>query len=188
MKLNLVSYDTKMSNMSNIDHIKILTTRFNNDTWRENNNYRIKHNIPCIYCVPQRISDTIEYNSIVFVFEMNNSINQIEGIGLIRNVINNDDKPPRIHQEGNFNRFCYQGNYHISREQIERKYSNFWLEKIEYILFKGKEHLKRGGGMTSLTDKILRKKMDKIKTIFQDEVDYISLMNEIKNIFVEYYK
>jgi hypothetical protein len=111
----------------------ILTTRFNNDTWRENNDYRIKNNIPCIYCVPQKIKDSIEPNSIVFVFEMNNSINQIEGIGLIRNILTND-KQPRIYQEGNFNRFCYRGKYHISREQIERKYSYLWLEKIEYIL------------------------------------------------------
>jgi len=165
----------------------ILTTRFNNDTWRENNDYRIKNNIPCIYCVPQKIKDSIEANSIVFVFEMNNSINQIEGIGLIRNILTND-KQPRIYQEGNFNRFCYLGKYHISREQIERKYSYLWLEKIEYILFKGREHLKRGGGMTSLTDKILKKKTDKIKKLFNVDVDYHSLSKEIKNIFVDYYK
>jgi hypothetical protein len=42
--------------------------------------------------------------------------------------------------------------------------------------------------MTSLTDKILKKKTDKIKKLFNVDVDYHSLSKEIKNIFVDYYK
>ena len=63
----------------------IVTTRFNNDTLETNYSYRRKYGYPCIYCCPSELSPKISYNTPLFVIEMNNQKNQIEGIGLIKN-------------------------------------------------------------------------------------------------------
>ena len=65
--------------------ITVVTTRFNKETLVSNYNYRQKHGFKCMYCCPSEISPKISYNTPVFVIEMNNSINKIEGIGLIKN-------------------------------------------------------------------------------------------------------
>ena len=65
--------------------IKIVSTRFNDVTWQENLDYRTKHNIECIYGTPLELHQSICLDTNVFVLEMNNSKNKIEGIGLIRN-------------------------------------------------------------------------------------------------------
>jgi hypothetical protein len=64
----------------------LATTRFNKDTleqnimWREKNEWK-----GCIYGIPMKMSETIPYGSTVFILEMNNDINKIVGIGLIKN-------------------------------------------------------------------------------------------------------
>ena len=64
----------------------LLTSRFNNATWQENQQYRSLHgNIKCIYCSPSLISQTIPTESIMFILEMNNDTNRIMGIGMTRN-------------------------------------------------------------------------------------------------------
>ena len=63
----------------------IVTSRFNNETLETNYAYRRKHGYACMYCCPQELSPKIHYNTPVFVIEMNNQKNQIEGIGLIQN-------------------------------------------------------------------------------------------------------
>ena len=66
----------------------LASTRFNNSTLEENEKYRIKTNNACVYCSPQRMSYKIKTDSLVFIVEMNNELNQIEGIGLIKNTVN----------------------------------------------------------------------------------------------------
>ena len=39
-----------------------------------------------MYCCPSELSPKIPYNTPVFVIEMNNSTNKIEGIGLIKKI------------------------------------------------------------------------------------------------------
>lgn len=75
---------------------------------------------------------------------MNNSTNQLNGIGLIRNSLI-VDKPYNIYDDDNYNRFIYKGDLWISRETILEQDSDI-LILIENILFKGKSHLKRQGG------------------------------------------
>jgi hypothetical protein len=68
--------------------ITIASTRFNKQTWDENCSYREKRKLPgCIYCSPLPLSSRISPNSLLFVIEMNNSRNKIEGIGLIHNYL-----------------------------------------------------------------------------------------------------
>ena len=93
----------------------LITTRFNNDTWTENIKYRQVYNTPCIYGSPQELnSNKIQYQTSIFVIEMNNTTNQIEGIGLIKN-FNHTDKYYLIHSDYNYNRYIYKSNYRLDR-------------------------------------------------------------------------
>ena len=96
----------------------IVTTRFTHTTWESNEKYRAKNNITgCIYGSPQEMSPKILNDSIVFVVEMNNDSNTIEGIGLVRNRAYLD-KYYNIYKEGNYNRFVYKSNYRLDRDKL----------------------------------------------------------------------
>ena len=154
----------------------IVSTRFTNTTWEENCLYRNKHGYKgCIYGSPQEMSPKILIDSIVFVVEMNNTINKIEGIGLIRNrpLL---DKYYKIHEDCNYNRFTYKSNYRLDREIITRQ-NVMVVDMLEQILFKGKTHLKRGSGFTTIPEKLL--KDASIKN------DNINMMSEIRKIFID---
>lgn len=135
--------------------ISITTTRFNKDTWNENQIYRSR--LPpnsCIYGVPSQLSCKIPLRNLVFVIEMNNSTNKIEGIGLIRNQ-NHYDKYYKIYQYGNYNRYTYKSEYHLDRTQLLIENEEL-VTLLEVVLFKGKTHLKRGSGFTMITEKCLK--------------------------------
>ena len=120
------------------------------------------------------MSPKIPIGSLVFVVEMNNSTNQIEGIGLIRN----DPKINRpIYTIGNFNRYTYQGKYHINRDQILQKNPKL-VECLDYILFKEKTHMKRGSGLTIIPEKLLKHRIC-------EEMD---IKGEIRDLFIQMYK
>ena len=147
----------------------LASTRFNNSTLEENEKYRIKTNNPCIYCSPQRMSPKIKVDSLVFIVEMNNELNKIEGIGLIKNTVNLD-KYFKVYETCNFNRYVFKGKYRIGREEIIR-YNSQLVEILDDILFKGKTHLKRGAGITTITDKLLKTERCKgldIKTVIKE--------------------
>ena len=66
----------------------ILTTRFTTETYLENIKWREKNNYKgCIYNLKNRISDQNLYDKPYFVLEMNNEINKVMGIGVIKNKI-----------------------------------------------------------------------------------------------------
>lgn len=131
----------------------IVSTRFNNETIRQNRAYIESNGLGgCIYPVPQRLSPHIHINSLVFVVEMNNTTNMVEGVGLIRNAVKTD-KYYKVYEDLNFNRYVYQGKYHMYRDEIEPRI----LEIMETILFRGKTHSKRGSGMTCIPVKLLEK-------------------------------
>jgi hypothetical protein len=140
----------------NSGKITIASTRFNNYTWNENLNYRNKiHHDGCIYGCPQSISTKIPEESLLYIFEMNNSLNRIEGIGVIKNKIYYDNYY-KIYSDGNYNRFVYRSNYRIDREHLEVNYPDI-LTLFELLLFKGKTHLKRGFGITRVPEKLIDK-------------------------------
>jgi hypothetical protein len=151
----------------------IVSTRYNDTTWQENINYRKKHNYDgCIYGAPHMLSNKILIDSLVFVVEMNNSLNRIEGIGLMRNNIRLD-KYMGVYTDGNFNRYVYKGNYHIDRELIIR-YNSALVDIFDYILFKEKTHLKRGAGFTTIPEKLLRHKI----------CQHMDIKKEVKGLFI----
>ena len=161
------------------------TTRFDEITWQENCVYRKKHNLSGpIYCAPMKMRETIPVDTLVFVIEMKNlkkkkktdSGGQIEGIGLIKNrhIPLEDRVKYCVYEEGNFNRYIYKGEYRIDRE-ILQNYNVKLVEFLDYILFTGKTHLKRGNGFMQVPDKLI-KKTD------------INILECIKEIFLQHFK
>lgn len=157
--------------------ISIVTSRFNNDTWRENCEYRKTNSIKgCIYCSPQQLSSKIYSNSSLFVVEMNNTTNKIQGIGLITNKIQ-FDKYYKVYEIGNYNRYTYKSEYRIDRETLLQVFPKI-VTIFDYILFKEKTHLKRGSGMTQIPEKLLR----------HAKCDEIDILKELKILFYNQFK
>jgi hypothetical protein len=150
----------------------VVTGRFNSETLISNYEYRKKRDFNCIYCCPSKLSPKIQYNTLVFVIEMNNSTNMIEGIGLIKNKPETD-RYYKVHLDGNTNRYIYIGNYFINRKTIEDCNPHL-VQILEQILFKGKTHSKRGSGLTIIPEKVL--KLDVCKDI--------NIKKDIKDIFL----
>ena len=151
----------------------LVTTRFDDYTWSENINFREQHNLlGCIYGSPQPMSPKIIQDSLVFVVEMNNQMNQIEGIGVIKNTIRLD-KYFRVYETGNFNRYVFRGKYRISREEL-LKIDDKLVTILDYILFKEKTHLKRGSGFTQIPEKLLK----------HTKCENMDIKNTIKHIFL----
>lgn len=137
----------------------LVTSRFTNETLETNQNYKRKKNITgCIYGSPQEMSPKIMNDSLVFVIEMNNDTDSIEGIGLIRKRPYLD-KYYRIYEQGDYNRFVYKSNYRIDRETLW-EHNRALVKVLEYALFGEKTHLKRGSGFTTVTQKFLMSKKD----------------------------
>ena len=158
-----------------MNQIFIVSTRFNENTWNQNLSFRRKHpDLGCIYGSPKPLTEKIMIETPLFVVEMNNSTNKIEGIGLIRN-------HPKINRPiyniGNFNRYTYQGNYRINREQFLEKNPKL-VECLDYILFKEKTHMKRGSGLTIIPEKLLKHRI----------CEEIDIKSEIRNLFIQMFK
>jgi hypothetical protein len=153
----------------------LVTTRYDNKTWQETLNYRIRRRLNCIYGPPCPLSEKIELGTPVFVIEMNNSINQIMGIGLINN--RTEDRTYKIYEDTNFNRYIYIGKYHISREILD-EYNSLLVYILDEILFKGKTHSKRGAGLTKIPEKVLKLEI----------CERIDIKKEIKKIFIYHFR
>ena len=150
----------------------VVTGRFNSETIIPNYEYRKRHNLKCIYCCPSRLSPKIPHESLVFVIEMNNTTNMIEGIGLIKNKFDLT-KYYKVHSDPNSNRYIYIGNYFMDRKTIYDINSQL-VYILEQILFKGKTHSKRGSGLTTIPEKVLK------LYICKD----INIKNDIKQLFI----
>jgi len=155
---------------------EVVTGRFNNETRDANYTYRKKHNFQCIYSCPLELSPKISYNTPVFVIEMNNTVNKIEGIGLIKNKPETK-KYYKVHSDGNTNRYTYIGEYYIERDIID-DYNAPLLYALEEILFKGKTHSKRGSGLTTIPERVLK----------FDVCEGINVKKEIKDLFIYYFR
>jgi hypothetical protein len=130
----------------------IASTRFNNDTYNENISYRKQSSIPVIYGTSIRIQEKYDVGTLMFVVEMNNDENHIEGIGLIRNTLVYNKKH-NIYSNSDYNRYLYKGEYWLSRDTILAKDAEI-AEICDTVLFKGKSHLKRVSGISVLTKQL----------------------------------
>jgi hypothetical protein len=113
----------------------------------------------------------IDIGATIFVVEMNNSKNEIEGIGLIKNrPITNKSG---IYEERQFNRYVFIGEYRINRDVLLR-YNTQLVHSLDHILFKEKTHLKRGCGMTTIPEKLLKHEI----------CQQMNIKMEIRNLFI----
>ena len=132
--------------------ITLASTRFNDETWNENIEYRRTNELQgCIYGTPNPMSELIPLNTNVVICEMNNSCDKIMGFGLIKNYLY-VNQYYKIYSRGNYNRFTYKSDYRIDRDELNKDEVTV-LEDLEKIVFKGKGHLKRGFGITSIPEK-----------------------------------
>lgn len=146
-----------------------MTSRFNNQTWQENINYREKQkNIDCIYCSPEPISLSVPNDSIMFILEMNNDIDKIIGIGMVRN------KPICgkyfVYDNGNYNRYVYIGKNRIPREEMTAEEDEI-MKVFDILCFTGNRHMKRGQGIKKFPVEMLYRCSQKL-----DLVDFIRKM------------
>ncbi len=160
----------------------LASTRFINSTYIENITYREKCDEMAIYGTLVKIQCKYMIGAIMFVIEMNNETNVVEGIGLIKNHVIYD-KQYKIYKNNDYNRCVYKGNYWISRESILRIDPTI-IEICDLILFKGKSHLKRQTGITVLTEKLFTNwplyKLHGLKNSIK--ILFISTFRKIENI------
>ena len=174
-----IARNQRIKSLANIKRIPkkhyIMTTRFNDKSHDEMLSYcQNIRGLKCIYGVPKEISTHVVKDSIMFVLEMNNDKNRIEGIGMVRNTA----FPSRygVYEDGNYNRFSYLGKARIDRSDMT-EYENTILTAMDIICFKGKRHLKRSHGITMFPPDILEKckeKMDLTEYIINMFKDRIS--------------
>lgn len=149
----------------------IMSTRFSNETYEQNRLYRELNGIQeYIYCQRIQIKSQIPLNTLLYLVEMNNSTNQILGIGLIKNFIVTD-KCHKVYSSNDLNRYIYKTNYRLDREELLSNPS--LLVALETICFKGKTHLKRIPGISVIPDKLL----------FQPHFKHINFKLEISHLF-----
>ena len=157
---------------------KIGTVRFTDQTYQNNLDWKIRKNWKgCCYGFDKLMPNSINIGDKVYIIEMNNSINEIMGIGLIRNH-NRADKRYCIYSDGNYNRYNYRSDYRIDRAEF-KKNNNSLLELLELLVFKGYTHLKRGQGIQL----VKKKKYKEIESKFSKE----DVLNMIKNLFIMKY-
>jgi hypothetical protein len=149
----------------------IVTTRFNDTTWKENADYRKSHSsFGCIYGVPDQVCGNFKEKSIMFVLEMNNSINRIMGIGMVANICH--VKKYRIYEDDNYNRYAYVGKYRIDRTTVSDN-DEIIFQVLDHLCFMGSGHQKKLTGIKGFTlDKLFKLKKNKDL----DLVDYMKGM------------
>jgi hypothetical protein len=133
----------------------LMTSRFNNSTWKENQFYRDSHpEIGCIYCSPEPISSQINTDSIMFILEMNNDTNKIMGVGMVRN--HSILGKYFVYDNGNYNRYVFIGKNRIDRSEMTDEEERI-MKVFDILCFNGNKHMKRGQGLKSFpTDMLYR--------------------------------
>ena len=149
-----------MNNNVEKSRLQICVTRFNDETFKQNQSYRNENKIKCIYGTPVKITENILPSTNIMVIEMNNSKNIIEGFGIIKNKLAPSPNGKRCHyiyNDNNYNRYIYKSNNRIDKDDLNKDEKKI-IRKLEDILFKTKGHMKRGQGIQNIPDKIKKNK------------------------------
>tara|TARA_B100000780_G_scaffold103726_1_gene72569 strand:+ start:2795 stop:3259 length:465 start_codon:yes stop_codon:yes gene_type:complete len=146
--------------------MELCVTRFNNETYLENKNFREKHSINCLYSTPVKITDNILPNQEIIILEMNNTNNSIEGIGIIQNKLYLKEKY-RIYSDKNYNRYTYKSKYRIDKKEMH-DYELIIIKNLEKLIFKSPFHCKRGQGIQMIPKHIKKNK----------ELNYCKILND----------
>jgi hypothetical protein len=131
----------------------ILTTRFTTETLATNRAAAAKMGAQCLYSAPAPIDATIPPNAVVFVIEMDNSANNIAGIGMLRN--SGAHNRYTIYEDSRYNAFTYTGPYRIARADLSAD-EMVTFRVLETLCMTGAYHMKRLAGITRFPDDALR--------------------------------
>ena len=149
----------------------LASTRFNAETWRQNKSWRENNDYNgCIYGSPVRIKDDVPIGANIIILEMQNDINKIAGIGLIKNNLALERRY-KIYEWGNYNRYTYKGELRIDRSSCTEAEEKV-MRILDQLMFKGSRHLKRGSGITCLPGWIVHNRhinfAEKITNMFKE--------------------
>lgn len=126
----------------------VAVTRFNDYTWKENEEFRNVQNFSgCLYNSPTVIATVVPINSNVLVIEMNNTQRKILGIGLIRNTLH--PRRIKVYSDDFYNRHTYYSRQRVGREAFTEDEIKM-LIILEELVFYGSGHLQRGRGIQKL--------------------------------------
>lgn len=144
----------------------ICTTRFNTETLQQNCVWRRRNQKmdECVYGSPIPVKPAVRGSAWMIVLEMQNDVNKIVGIGLVKNSPNlpgvaiphnsgSKKTSVSVYNCGNYNRFIYQGAYRIdllSNEIELTREEQLVIKMLELALFYGANHSKRGKGICEL--------------------------------------
>ena len=157
------------------------TVRFSNETFQENKKWREENDWDgCIYGSPTPIAKSPYWRKVgmgakIFILEMNNDEDRIEGIGLIKNYIRYD-LSAGIYSDSNYNRYIYRSIHRKDRKDIENKDI---LKFLETLVFKSKGHLKRSHGISLIP--ITWKNNIKKNFVFKKRMLKPPIMKALKN-------
>jgi hypothetical protein len=130
--------------------IKLGVTRFNIETYNQNKRWReSRYYDGCIYGSSVKIKESVSPQCVIIIFEMNNSLDIIEGIGIIKNIIIH--KKYNIYNDNNYNRYIYKSNFRLDKKDFDESLREIIIN-LEKLLFTGKTHLKRGHGIQLVSD------------------------------------
>jgi len=147
----------------------LLTSRFNNKTWSENCDFKRRFSkISCVYCAPVMISSQIPVDAVMFILEMNNDVNTITGIGMVRNHPANKHLP--VYENDNYNRYQYVGKHRIDRTEMNDEEETI-MRAFDILCFRGNRHQKRGHGIKTFPREMLLRCLP-----IMDLVDFINGM------------
>jgi hypothetical protein len=148
--------------------VGLYTVRFTSKTLEKKELFQAKSGRKCIYGSAHPIKRMTYDKATLMVIEMNNDINKINGVGLIKNTEIKHQKekyaPPAemAAQTQYFYKHIYTGDEWIGREDM-REDDLKVVDLMEGLLFRGKGHCKR---LTDITEFPPR---------FLDHIDFVLL-------------
>ena len=123
----------------------LATTRFSNETWRENQDYLNKQNgLKCVYAACEQINSQIPQDAPLFILEMNNEENRIMGVGMVRNRVY--IRKHLIYTNQEYNRYAYTGKHRIDRKEMNEEEERI-MKAFDMLCFRGSRHMKRLRGI-----------------------------------------
>lgn len=150
--------------------MEIFVTRFNSETIKENREWCERNNtFGCIYGSPIKITESLLPETDIIVIEMNNTKNIIEGIGILKNKLEREDrKKYKIYSDNNYNRFIYKSRYRIDKNSFSLSEKKN-IKNLEKLLFKSYYHCKRGQGIQKIPDYITK----------IEDFNYVKFLNQL---------
>ena len=172
---------------------RLLTTRFTNETYEELQRFKENNNLigKSLFNIPIKLRFTnVSYEYPMIVLEMNNSENELMGMGFIINRTYGMNNSYNVHKNKNYNRYTYKSRFYISFNKRSNDYISYIGNNEEYvslikeltqICFYGKGHLKRGSSFMCVPMKKITNKMNELfMDIFLEK--YVS--EEDKNLIL----